>query len=1353
MKLFLQQSRGSVAYQTEAMLRRQATMPVRKTRGSALAGFAVALVTVLAASAGAVGPSLWFDFEPVEPDLDGFFGTHQPAGTFDNQSSADSFQVTAGYLQSGTLSSSWIVLNDTDSDTNNPAPPANASDLRALAPVILRTRIEHLTSSTVGEASAAGFLFGLSNAGGGSGSGWLARVERVPGVNTGRLYLDAFVNGSRGTNVLSTATFSYGNFNQPWFLELRLMPGTNSTAYSLGIIADTNILGSGRDPLRLSGPDFEGAARAAVLAGSLPGAVTGLVGLHFEDNSLGAGSNPSPGIVRFSNFYIRTETPATNSDYSINLASAGALALTNIVSGAGAIFEPEFTVLYSLNDPGLGQEDVLESRHGTIPLGYKVPYWSAGGGVRNVWSAPEATIKVTPRLAGLLDGRITYRFKNDAKFSFAVDGVLPLNGGDPELALTMHPRTNGYFAAGYTGAPSIPSGEADWIWQPLIWQGKRFPFTGYLTPEYHCPVPAVMVHKAGTTWGVVADPQEMPFRLPTFDNSRFGVALRKPGSMASPVLFAPIFGGAGSFMNTGAFFRFRFHLFARPGDFYANYTRLARDTYGFHDYRENTIATLNDTLDNMQDYFLTPYAEWNADARGFSGLRDDPGTVKSYSPVHLLSWAMVRDSQLFFEQRARPAIEYSLSRSGYILTINGYDTNRAMFGPALNALTPEYVALYHLSGRRTAFFRKVAEDLNVNLAAAVDTNATYTRQQSIDNGRNYLRRYLAMYQLTGDPDYLNKACKVADDYITWRINQPQTDFYDGFNTFWYFIGPMWVDLLELYEETGIQRYQDAALAGAREFAGYSYYCPAIPETNITVNIGGSVSGMPIPEETVPAWRVAEMGLQCEAANTSTSHRGIFMVPWAAYFNRLTLATGDTFFRDVARSAIVGRYANFPGYNLKTVYTTIYEKPDYPLKSFQDLKFNSFHYHHPMLMAVELIDYLVSEAALRSVGQIRFPSRYSATTAYFQQKVYGDRPGQFYTRSNVWLWMPQRLLTNSSVQVNYLAARGDGNLCVALMNQSTQTVSTTVSLNPSLVAFGAVHSIQVRTNNVEAPQQTLTAGRVTVSVAPKGMTTLEILGVTPQVSLQQKYLAKSPSLGDGSYAQVVTPEFGKVQGCLISFGPELTSAYVWLQACPENAVDPRSGPLKRATLHYAIDRGPTNTVVDTVWPFEFTVPLTNGAGQFHYWVDGLTPSNQVVSSPAATLFQHYSYGDWVALRFTAAEQTNALISGMAADPDHDGIVNAVEYALGLSPKLADPSPLQAEVIDGVLQVSYPRNALAYEVTVTPEISGDLVSWNSGPAYLEVLSEVDLGGGVMRVTVKDIAGSGAQQRFLRLRIEFQ
>ncbi|MGN6552636.1 MAG: hypothetical protein ACTHLW_02740 [Verrucomicrobiota bacterium] len=56
-------------------------------------------------------------------------------------------------------------------------------------------------------------------------------------------------------------------------------------------------------------------------------------------------------------------------------------------------------------------------------------------------------------------------------------------------------------------------------------------------------------------------------------------------------------------------------------------------------------------------------------------------------------------------------------------------------------------------------------------------------------------------------------------------------------------------------------------------------------------------------------------------------------------------------------------------------------------------------------------------------------------------------------------------------------------------------------------------------------------------------------------------------------------------------------------------------------------------------------------------------------------------------------------------------------------MPDSNPLQAEVTNGVLQASYRRNTLASEVTV-----------------------------IKRMTVKDIAGSSTQQRFLRLRMDF-
>jgi hypothetical protein len=1295
----------------------------------------------------------FFGFDATRSDADGLLGTHQPSDTFDNQDSAASFNVTAGYLNATTKDAAWIVLNDDQPEATNAAPPASVAAFRGGVPLTIRTRLQYLSSLTTGEAAAAGVLFGLSSANRDTATGWLARVERGSGANTGRLYLDAFVNGARGTNLISGAEFSYGNFDALWFLEVKLTEVMGATHCRIGLIADSQIPGSGSDPSRLTSVSFATAERAAQISSDLPAGVSGLVGLHFEDNTQASPTNPLDGVGRFSNLFVYGGGGATNNEYSLQMLEDGSLTLINLASSVGAVLAPEFTILYCASNPQLDESSVAETMHGgSTSVGLNVATWAAKSNTQNLWNAPDLTTKVRPQSAWQIGEQVWWRCAPTNGFALKAEVVLPDGSKDPNITFHLTPTTSGYYSTAFSGIPACPTNSLDWLWQPLIWQGLRFPLTGYLTPEYLCSLPGVMLSQNGSVMGAVADPGEMPFRLPLFANSLFGVVLRGPGSLAQPMVFAPLLGGTKSYMPAGSTFNFSTHVFARSGDFYQNFRRLTTNTFGFHDYRQNATATLNQALDNMSDYFLTPYANWDANARGFSGLRDDPDTVKSYSPVHVLSWAMVRDSQQFYEVRARPVIEYSLSRSTYFLSIGSYNANEAMFGPVLSSLTPEYCALHLITGGRTAYFGKVVNDLNANLLSAVNTNTTYTGQQALDNGRSYLRRCLAMFRMSGGSAYLAQARKCADDYIAWRIAQPQTDFYDAASSFWAFIGPMWTDLLELYDETGEPRYRDAALAGAREFVGYNYFCPKIPAGDITVNIGGSVSGMPIPQETVPAWRVSEMGLQCEAASTSLSHRGIFMVPWAAYFNRLAALSGDTYLRDVARAVVVGRYANFPGYNEKTVYTTLYEKPNYPLRTFDQLTYNSFHYHHPMLMAAELVDYLVSEADLRSLANIRFPARYSAMTSYFQSKVYGDRPGTFYGQTNAWLWLPQALLTTSSLQVNYLAAYTESNLCLALMNQSDQPVTTSVNLNGTLAPFGALHAVQVWTNSIPAPDTTLASGSTTVTIPAKGLTALVIQGLPIQTSFQRKYRAASPALGAQSYASVTNAQFGAVRSCLISLGPTLTSAYVWLQACPANATDPRSGPLKEARLKYSINGGPTNTLVDADWPFEFTVPLASTEAQFRFWVEGVTPANQLVATPQATILKNDSYAAWAATKFSAAELANPAVSGADANPEGDGQSNWMEYTYGLEPKIADATQLDAQILAGHLTISYRRNSLASQATITPEISSDLISWQSGPTNLVEIASEPLGGGVERVTVQDVENASAGPRFVRLRLGF-
>src|SRR5690606_17212110 len=99
------------------------------------------------------------------------------------------------------------------------------------------------------------------------------------------------------------------------------------------------------------------------------------------------------------------------------------------------------------------------------------------------------------------------------------------------------------------------------IWQPLIWQEQRLPDRSYLTLAYRATLPTTMVREGGTAFAAIAHPDEFPFQpLPLADNSRFGVAVRDAAGGASPMIFAPVMGGAGSKLASGGETRFRAYL-------------------------------------------------------------------------------------------------------------------------------------------------------------------------------------------------------------------------------------------------------------------------------------------------------------------------------------------------------------------------------------------------------------------------------------------------------------------------------------------------------------------------------------------------------------------------------------------------------------------------------------------------------------------------------------------------------------------------------------------------------------------------------------------------------------------------
>jgi len=890
-------------------------------------------------------------------------------------------------------------------------------------------------------------------------------------------------------------------------------------------------------------------------------------------------------------------------------------------------FEPVFVIISAERDPKLAMQRV------DIPnVSYNVPTWLttgpsekfkklgktqggdgvdeekpvAGGESRTADIFRAGNTRTVRATNAKLEGRRVIWTFAESELTAWVE--LPEGSGEPELRFRFIPEKAGWYSIGYIGAPEVDPETMTEMWQPLIWQEKRFPTRSYLTLGGMCPLPTSLVTKDDVTVGVVADPTELPFQpLPRWQNSRFGVAVRNEKGWAQPMIFAPAMGGPDSQRQAGEEFSFSARLVVYPGGFSNAFEFIARSIFGFSDVRRNTSISLNKTLENMIDYGLSDYSRFDQELRGCMYETDVPGAVKNVSSLHPLAMALVTDNEAIYRERAKPIMEFFLSREKALFVLDPamkiQNPSRFLKGPS--APVSELGALYDLSQARTPLFLDYAQE-------GTKANSDWVK-------------LLALYRASGDKATLEKAKAAADDYLAWRVAKRQTEFQTNLGRgnlfFWTEFVPFWIPLLELYEATGDKRYLEAAHQGAREFAQFIYFCPRIPDEDVTVNEGGKApqywylakkghSPMSVPEEKVPAWRLSEMGLTPESAGTAAGHRAILPATHAPWMLRIAEYTKDQFLHDIARSAIVGRYENFPGYHINTARTTVYEKADYPLHAHKELSYNSFHYNHVWPHIVLLLDYLVSDAFYRSGGAITFPSHYAEGYAYLQNKIYGDQPGEIYGEKDVWLWMPKELLKIDSEQVNYLAARRDGTLYIVLMNQSPEAITARVGVNKGLVSFGKDQPLTVRIweENQRRDSHQMKDGIMDVSLAGKGITVLAVEDVAPRVLFQDK-----PHAPGGGGSHVVSLKTGEAKGMLISFGPQLTHAYVYLGATDDE--------VREARLHYR-DGDIWKTISDSKYPYEFSVDW-NRPEKFECSVeivrpDGSTERSENVSiSPTVT----------------------------------------------------------------------------------------------------------------------------------------
>ncbi len=147
-----------------------------------------------------------------------------------------------------------------------------------------------------------------------------------------------------------------------------------------------------------------------------------------------------------------------------------------------------------------------------------------------------------------------------------------------------------------------------------------------------------------------------------------------------------------------------------------------------------------------------------------------------------------------------------------------------------------------------------------------------------------------------------------------------------------------------------------------------------------------------------------------------------------------------------------------------------------------------------------------------------------------------------------------------------------------------------------------------------------------------------------------------------------------------------------------------------------------------------------AGGFNY---------SFATNPSATEYQ-----TWRADNFTESDLLDARISGDGADPDFDGLVNLLEFALGGEPKTANPQIQPTSAVSDFsgtdsLEFSYLRRTPASGLLYVPETSSDLKTWNDDPAQFTPLGTTPVGAGFETVRLRVSTPVGTEPSFIRLK----
>lgn len=656
---------------------------------------------------------------------------------------------------------------------------------------------------------------------------------------------------------------------------------------------------------------------------------------------------------------------------------------------------------------------------------------------------------------------------------------IPEKGCHIELELTCIPATDGMYSMGVAAFQPIGTENAGNILMPPMFQYRRYPEEPVMLMSSMMQQPlaateAISVTGDTMTSFVSGDDTTFPLEWGSVDYSPIGFSIKNWDNMIQPVAFAPVMGMADSKAIAGQPMTRKFIIGALNDGWTQALGYISDNLYKVSDYRKQTGTSLTDCIFSMIDLMSDEeFGGWDKSLKGFYDIEGNPETAPTVvhaAPLAILSAAAITDDEDFYISRALPTIEYTLSRSGYRwaedIVPSGYNKNSESL--VLNPFRSQFTtSCYEGINRLTQGLNPWISDIALPDGKLRNASGYSTRPQSWVQA-------LSAYRMTGDEKWLKESIATADRYIATNIycnTETPIRYMSFYNATVY--APWW-NLIDLYEETGEQKYLDAAMYGAANTIAGTRSFPAVKDSLQTIHPGGHYEGNTTmwwkgkekfrlgyprtdgdsPEKKVEEWVVSPVGLGFEQPGTyflrtpGKQVRPVFMSSWAPHLLRLYHYTGKQIYLTYARNAVIGRYSNYPGY-YATGFTDITMSPEFPYKG-PDV--SSIYYHHIPPHFAFTWDFLMTEMIDRSEGNIYFPYSLQEGFVWFANRIYGGGKGRIFKDGNVSIWMRRGLVDMDNPTVNYVTAKSDRNFWILLSSESEKEEKVRIHIDRNLTGI-------------------------------------------------------------------------------------------------------------------------------------------------------------------------------------------------------------------------------------------------------------------------------------------------------------